>query len=115
MLLKSHRSASPALAQREIAPLTAVSLNLTQPPHSRERANAVALSRVAGNRATRPLIQRCAFCGGKDGESVQRSFFVDLTKTASSAVGGVGSRGQGVVNGASGAVQNASEPFNNLF
>ena len=102
VLLKTHRMASSEGVQREIAPLTVASQHLTHLPRSRQQSNAVALSRVAGNRATQQLLQRCASCGGKDDESVQRAFFDDLTNTASSAIGGVGSWGQGVVNDAAG-------------
>ncbi len=97
LLLRPHKSASPAALQRENGPLTSADFDLTRLPPARQQASALQLSRLAGNKATRELVQRCAACGGKEDETVQRSLFDSLT-------GGILS----AANSALPAVQNAA-------
>jgi hypothetical protein len=122
VLLHTRKSASSEHAQREIAPLTAADLNLTQLPRARQQTSAIALSRVAGNRATAQLVQRCASCGGKDEDTVQRSLFDNVMGGANSVVNSASAAenvasnsgaGSGFLGGIAETAQNAANSATN--
>jgi hypothetical protein len=111
VLARTKKSAEAGSAPREAAPLT--TLNFGALPPAQQRASAVQLSRVAGNRATADLLQRCTACGEE--EAVQRSFFDDIAggvsnlagqagSAVSGAVGSAANYGQGVINDAAGGL-----------
>ena len=125
VMLHTRKAAASAGLQREIAPLSPTDLNLTQLPRARLQSSAIALSRVAGNRATAQLVQRCESCGGKDDDSVQRSFFDDMAGGAQNAVNSANnaaepgqsvagnSGGGGMLGGIADSAQNAVNSANN--